>query len=72
MHSITLFQNIYYALGIRDMVVNKTNTVPSVFTFCRRTKHSKLVGKVIVIMVMLKEVEGDGHVQGIFDTSFSI
>ena len=64
--------NIYYALGIRDMVVNKTNTVPSVFTFCRRDKTQQLVGKVIAIMVVLKEAEGDVMFKESFDTFFSI
>ena len=64
--------NIYYALGIRDMVVNKTNTVPSVFTFCRRDKTKQLVGKVIAIMVVLKEAEGDVMFKESFDTFFSI
>lgn len=50
------------------MVVNKTNTVPSVFTFRRRDKTQQLVRKVIVIMVMLKEVEGDVMFQESFDS----
>ena len=54
------------------MVVNKTNTVPSVFTFCRRDKTQQLVGKVIAIMVVLKEAEGDVMFKESFDTFFSI
>lgn len=60
--------NIYYALGIRDMVVNKTNTVPSIFTFRRRDKTQQMVRKVTVIMVTLKEVEGDVMFQESFDS----